>query len=156
MLILYSATLLKSFVSVSSFSVNCIGFSVQKPTSSADRESFTSLFPSAVLYFLALVASSRTSRPVLSRSGKSGHPCVPPDTELNPSSLPPGSVMLVGFSYMPLEDFFSSQFVECFNESVQFSSVAQSCLTLFDPMDCSTPGFSVHHKLPELSQTHVH
>ena len=38
----------------------------------------------------------------------------------------------------------------------QFSSVAQSCLTLFDPMDCSTPGLPVHHQLPELAQTHVH
>ena len=35
-------------------------------------------------------------------------------------------------------------------------SVAQSCLTLCDPMDCSTPGFPVHHQLPELAQTHVH
>ena len=34
--------------------------------------------------------------------------------------------------------------------SVQFSSVAQSCLTLCDPMDCSTPGLPVHHQLPEL------
>ena len=40
--------------------------------------------------------------------------------------------------------------------SVQFNSVAQSCLTLCDPMDCSTPGFLVHHQLPELAQTHVH
>ena len=40
--------------------------------------------------------------------------------------------------------------------SVQFSSVAQSCPTLCDPMDCSTTGFSVHHQLPELAQTHVH
>ena len=39
----------------------------------------------------------------------------------------------------------------------QFSSVAQWCLTLFDPMDCSTPGFApVYHPLPELAQTHVH
>ena len=37
-----------------------------------------------------------------------------------------------------------------------FSSVAQSCLTLCDPVDCSTPGFPVHHQLPELIQTHVH
>ena len=41
-------------------------------------------------------------------------------------------------------------------ESVQFSSVAQSCPTLCNPMDCSTPGFSVHHQLLELPQTHVH
>ena len=38
----------------------------------------------------------------------------------------------------------------------QFSSVAQSCPTLGDSMDCSTPGFLVHHQLPELAQTHVH
>ena len=38
----------------------------------------------------------------------------------------------------------------------QFSSVAQSCLTLYDPMDCSTPGFPVRHQRPELAQTHVH
>ena len=38
----------------------------------------------------------------------------------------------------------------------QFSSVAQLYLTLCDPMDCSTPGFPVHHQLPELAQTHVH
>ena len=36
------------------------------------------------------------------------------------------------------------------------SSIAQSCLTLCDPMNCSTPGFPVHHQLPELTQTHVH
>ena len=40
--------------------------------------------------------------------------------------------------------------------SVQFSSVTQSCLTLCDPMDCSTPGLPVHHQLPEFTQTHVH
>ena len=39
---------------------------------------------------------------------------------------------------------------------VSVSSVPQSCLTLCDPMDCSTPGFLVHHQLPELAQTHVH
>ena len=37
-----------------------------------------------------------------------------------------------------------------------FRSVTQSCLTLCDPMDCSMPGFPVHHQLPELAQTHVH
>ena len=38
----------------------------------------------------------------------------------------------------------------------QFSSVAQSCMTLCDPMHCSTPGFPIHHQLLELTQTHVH
>ena len=40
--------------------------------------------------------------------------------------------------------------------SVQFSSVAQSCPTLCDPMNRSTPGLCVHHHLPEFTQTHVH
>ena len=38
----------------------------------------------------------------------------------------------------------------------QFSSVAQSCPTLCDPMNCSMPGLPVHHQLPEFTQTHVH
>ena len=40
--------------------------------------------------------------------------------------------------------------------SVQFSSVAQSCPTLWDPMNHSTPGLPVHHHLPKFTQTHVH
>ena len=40
--------------------------------------------------------------------------------------------------------------------SVQFSSVAQLCTTLCDPMNRSTPGLPVHHQLPEFTQTHVH
>ena len=39
---------------------------------------------------------------------------------------------------------------------IQFSSVAPSCLTLCDPVDCSTTGFPVHHQIPELIQTHDH
>ena len=38
----------------------------------------------------------------------------------------------------------------------QFSSVAQLCLTLCNPMDCSTPGFPFYHQLPELTQTYIH
>ena len=38
----------------------------------------------------------------------------------------------------------------------QFSSVAQSCLTLCDPMNHSTSGLPVHHHLPEFTQTHIH
>ena len=47
----------------------------------------------------------------------------------------------------------------CFDSlflKVSISSVAQLSLTLCDPMDCSTLGFSVHHQLLELAQTHVH
>ena len=40
--------------------------------------------------------------------------------------------------------------------SVQFSLVAQSYLTLYDPLGCSTPGLPVHHQLPEFTQTHIH
>ena len=43
-----------------------------------------------------------------------------------------------------------------FLTSVQFSSGTQSCLTLCDPMNRSTPGLPVHHQLPEFTQTHVH
>ena len=42
------------------------------------------------------------------------------------------------------------------NQKWQFSSVIQSCPTLCDPMDCSTPGLLVHHQLLEFAQTHVH
>ena len=42
------------------------------------------------------------------------------------------------------------------HQTVQFSSVAQSCLTLWEPMNHSTPGLPVHHQLPESTQTHVH
>ena len=48
--------------------------------------------------------------------------------------------------YIALDVFFS----------VQFSSVAQSCPTLCDPMNGSTPGLPVHHQLPEFTQTQVH
>ena len=40
--------------------------------------------------------------------------------------------------------------------SVQFSSVTQSCPTLWDPMNRSTPGLPVHHQLPEFNETRVH
>jgi len=49
---------------------------------------------------------------------------------------------------------FSNSIIGCI--SVQFSSVAKSCPTLCDSMDCSTPGFRVHHQLLEPAQTHVH
>ena len=54
-------------------------------------------------------------------------------------------------SESPMEVPLYTQF-----SSVQFSSVAQSCPTLCNPIDCSTPGFPVHHQLPEFTQTHVH
>ena len=59
-----------------------------------------------------------------------------------PSSFPPAIV------YIALSTPILS--------SAQFSSVAQSCPTLCDPKDCSTPGVPVHHQLLEFTQTHVH
>ena len=55
--------------------------------------------------------------------------------------------MLLGFTLYYL--FYSLS-------SFQFSSVSQLCLTLCDPMNCSTPGLPVHHQLPEFTQTYVH
>ena len=51
--------------------------------------------------------------------------------------------------------FIISYFFVCAN-SVQFSSVTQSCPTPCDPMNRSMPGLAVHHQLPEFTQTHVH
>ena len=48
------------------------------------------------------------------------------------------------------------EYVILHSEFTLFSSVTQSCLTLCDPMDCSTPDIPVHHQLQELAQTHVH
>ena len=50
-----------------------------------------------------------------------------------------------------LEGIFQDPFL-----CIQFSSVAQSCTTFCNPMDCSMPGFPVHHQLLELAQTRVH
>ena len=44
----------------------------------------------------------------------------------------------------------------CWIHPLQFSSVAQSCLILSDPTDCSMPGLPVHHQFPEFTRTHVH
>ena len=51
--------------------------------------------------------------------------------------------------YYILNDMFINFFVCC-------HSVAPLCPTFWDPIDCSTPGFPVHHQLPEFTQTHVH
>ena len=47
-------------------------------------------------------------------------------------------------------------YVHTMNYTVQFSSVTQSCPTLCDSMNRSTPGLPVQHQLPEFTQTHVH
>ena len=61
-------------------------------------------------------------------------------------------------SFTLIKRLFSSSLLSAIlvSHSVQFSSVAQSCPTLCDPMNCSIPGLPVHHQLPEFTQTHVH
>ena len=61
-----------------------------------------------------------------------------------------GKMQRMQWNYTELDYNAKVQFTEH-----QFSSVAQSCTALCNPMDCSTPGFPVHHQLPELTQTHV-
>ena len=87
-----------------------------------------------------------------------------------PSNLFPGSPKDKGTRHPSQHDFkliskpftpSASSFYPAGNiqvvfPSVQFSSVAQLCLTLCNPMNCSMPSFPVHHQLLELSQTHVH
>ena len=60
-------------------------------------------------------------------------------------------LLLMGKGWWDVQGFHTRMLA-----SVQFSSVAQSCPTLCDSMDCSSPGFPVHHQLPEFTQTHVH
>ena len=74
---------------------------------------------------------------------------LPSPGDLPKPEIEPGSPALQADSLLSEPIYMSSS-------SVQFSSVAQSCPTVCDPMDCSTPGFPAHHQLPELAQTHVH
>ena len=63
-------------------------------------------------------------------------------------SLPwKGSISPLSFTYHTITKYYGVR---------QIRSVAQSCPTLFDPMNRSTPGLPVHHQLPEFTQTHVH
>ena len=61
---------------------------------------------------------------------------------------------------LALQDFYISQHnilvLTVPRHLDQFSSVAQSCPTLYNPMNSSKPGLPVHHQLPEFTQTHVH
>ena len=67
----------------------------------------------------------------------------------------PHNTNLDGTFKLPCLDHFSADNFSPF-DFYQFSSVAQSYPTLCDPMNHSTPGLPVHHKLPEFTQTHVH
>ena len=54
------------------------------------------------------------------------------------------------------KNFWSNRIIPNCERILQFSSVAQSCPTLCDPMNRSTPGLPVHHQLPDFTETHVH
>ena len=59
--------------------------------------------------------------------------------------------------YLGLISFKIDCLISLLSKGLQtFGSVAQSCPTFCNPMNCSTPGFPIHHQLPELAQTHVH
>ena len=82
--------------------------------------------------------------------------CPPPgnllDTVMEPASLT--SPALAGGFFTTSTTWEAPLY--SIRHSVQFSSVTQSCPTLCDPMNHSTPGLPVHHHLPEFTQTHVH
>ena len=64
---------------------------------------------------------------------------------------------MIQFQFALIYNLFGNEIhIHRITDSFQFSSGAQSCPTLCDPMDCSIPGFPVHHQLPELAKTHVH
>ena len=77
-----------------------------------------------------------------------------------PTEVHPPHVLDTDTAVLPLDVIISGSLTNTaplsICHSAQFSSVAQSCLTLCDPIDCSMPGFPVHHQLLELAQTLVH
>ena len=70
-----------------------------------------------------------------------------------PGGLPSMGSHRVGHDW---SDLAAAAYIYVCMDIVQFGSVAQSCPTHCNPMDCSTPGFPVHHQLPKPTQTHVH
>ena len=71
--------------------------------------------------------------------------------DYSPHFSPPKSFLLSCCAFLKVNNV-----TLFFMHSVQFSSVAQSCPTLCNPMNRSTPGLPVHHQLPEFTQTHAH
>ena len=70
--------------------------------------------------------------------------------------LPRSKRLLISLVIRKMQIRSTTRYHQHLFSSVQFSSVAQSCPTLCDPMNHSTPGLPVHHHLPEFTQSHVH
>ena len=64
--------------------------------------------------------------------------------------------MIEWMSYMKMDATWTEQSLMLNYLSYVHALLLQPCLTLCNPMDCSTPGLPVHHQLPEFTQTHVH
>ena len=80
-------------------------------------------------------------------------------TKRRKMTCPTGSEVIFPFVFKSLHGFCSQKTISSIfvvSQPVQFGSVAQSCLTLCDPMNRSMPGLPVRHQLPESTQTHVH
>ena len=86
----------------------------------------------------------------------SGFPCPPPGNRPNPG-IKPTSLTSADRFFTAGATWKACYSMDQFSSVAQtVSSVAQSCLTLCDLMDCSMPGLLVHHQLPKFTQTHVH
>ena len=73
------------------------------------------------------------------------------------------SVLIPRYMVSLLYNFYSKSFIasclthnDIIQDIIQFISVTKLCLTLCDPVDCSTPALPVHHQLSEFTETHVH
>ena len=90
-----------------------------------------------------------------SNSCPSSQWCHQPSHPLS-SPSPPALNLTQGLSQWVSSSHQVAKVLELQHQSIQFSLVTQSCPSLCDPMDGSTPGLPVHHQLPEFTQTHVH
>ena len=88
-------------MSFHSFLVVVLGFSMYSIMSSANSDSFTSPFPIWIPFISSLITAARTSKIMLNKSGKSGHPCLVPDLRGNAFSFSSLRMILaVGLSYI--------------------------------------------------------